>query len=158
MLLYNGSPVTLKANAEGVPHVIESKKTLFVPNDFRARVLLDNLGPLGLKEIQSKDDAEEADPECVSAYLKHVEKSIQDFNDHRTEQKRQGLRTPTPGQELVRHAGIYAKLGGTVRLSGTVGITTTTTVPEDDDEDELDANSEGALRTRRSSTRGGRRR
>jgi len=98
MQIFNGTPVPVKARAEGVTYILLPGKVLDIEQPGRARTILDNYP--ALREVKFGDDLEEIAEESLADWCEQVEAEVRNYNQFQLEQAKQGLKLAPPHRQL----------------------------------------------------------
>lgn len=97
MQIFNGTPVPIKARAEGVPYVFMPGQIVDIP-EARGATVLNNF-PM-MRQVRVGDDMGEVAEECLAAWCAHVETQVREYNQFQLEQAKQGLKLAPPHKQL----------------------------------------------------------
>ena len=110
--LYNGTPIPIRGMAEGHPYWFTPGEIKDIREDDRAETLLNNYADVGLREIKFGDDIAKVKQECLDAFLEHVSREADAYNQHQIGQARKGLEQAPPMKQLESFVSIYNNLTG----------------------------------------------
>jgi hypothetical protein len=98
MQIFNGTPVPVKARADGMLYLINPGAIVNIEQPHRGRTILDNYP--ALREVKHGDDLEELRKESLAVWCAHVRDQIREYNQFQLEQAKQGLKLAPPNHQL----------------------------------------------------------
>lgn len=98
MQIFNGTPVPVKARAEGMIYVITPGAILDIEQADRGRTILNNYQ--ALREVKFGDDLEELAEESLALWCAHVLQQVEEQNQFNLEQAKQGLKPAATNKQL----------------------------------------------------------
>lgn len=105
MELFNPTPQTIKARAEGVIYIIDPGEIVKIPEGHRAETILNNFGQMGLRAVAFGDDIDEIRADGLAVWCENIKTQVRNLNQHQLDQARQGLKPAPPNrvlEDLVR--------------------------------------------------------
>jgi len=108
--VFNGTPVQIKAMAEGVSYWFDPGEIKNIREEHRVRTLINNFGAKGLREIQHGDDLDTIKDECRAALAVHMLDTIQEVKQYQIDQASQGLKLLKDSSDVMRQAKEYGRM------------------------------------------------